>query len=424
MRNHTEVVAFTCGLLPDPTPLVDIAYTMFFNLTLFHISTDYGRSTTYPHNAVLLESLYRESNIPLPGHHFQNQFINYYEGSNTEVLPAERFFPRHPIYCPSRVFIFSNVWRLQLGEMKMHHDITDSIIFISGFEGPKQQNSILHICCRISENQPLARLIMHNVKFNDKTEPCAMKISEKNFQIDMFWIFMPSRVMVKLMEPISQATRVDFVEIRYASLYGVKSFNLKNKAAFLLHLSLEWVKMDEHLCTSLLKQIPSLINLKSLAVRTYSTHCHIPRDLCPEILRSISHLNHLVHLDLNGNILADCLSNLLSESDSDLSSLEELNLGYTEITSNDINHIINIIESRKLPNLEKLDLTDNNLHKMKDEIDRLVDTAITYHQRELEVKIVRDKFPPHFVEKWETRCSGTAIKFIFRCEYEHLGMPC
>ena len=114
MEKHTEVVAFACGLLPDPSPLVDLAYTLVITkLTTFLITTNDELWTIFSHlghgNAVLLESLYRESNIRLPGHHFHNQFINYYEGSDTKNLPADTFFFRHRIYCPSRVYVFSKV---------------------------------------------------------------------------------------------------------------------------------------------------------------------------------------------------------------------------------------------------------------------------------------------------------------------------
>ena len=387
MMKHKEVVAFTCGLLPDPSPLVDLAYMMLINVELWPVSTYNETWTIYPHTAVLLESLYRESNIPLPGHHFRNQFINYYERKDNKNLPADTFFSRHIIYRPSRVYAFFNVRELQLGEMNRHHDITESIIYIIEHEELESPKSILHICCRISENQPIAKLAMYGVTILNTTELCPLKISEKNFRIELHWIPMPSRVMVQLMELISQASRVDFMMIEYTSLVGVKSFNLENKAASLLHLILSYVEMDSELCTSLMKQIPSLINLRSLhfcaEYEDSVEYCHIPTDLCPEIFRSISHFHHMSYLDVSGNNLSGCLPNFLSYSHSVLPSLQDMFLMNTALTVHDVNHIIHIIETGKLPNLAELNLAMNNLDGMESEIDRLLNVAKAYPKLKL-----------------------------------------
>ena len=422
---------------------MDLAYEMFIaeNIHMLLISDD-----TYPKypeiwftEASLLESLYRESNIALPGHHFQNQFINYYKvlihfpyEDNSDSL---RLFPNHPIYCPSRVFAFSEPLPLQLGEMKKHHDIKDSVIFICSHEQPKQPKFIFNICCSISENQQVAQLIMSSVTFLHTTEPCTLKISEKIFRIIMCLVFMPIRVMVQLMETISQASRVDYMEIEHTPLDGVKSFNLENKASSLLHLHLQRLEMDKDLCASFLKQIQSLTKLKFLIIRSLSRYgpfaftflpesrgyklegnegyCHIPRDMYSELLRSISHFHHLVHLDVSGYNLAGCLPNLVSDLDSGMHALQRLYLENTTLTSNDANHITHIIETRKLRKLDMLNLDWNNSCGVEDEIDRLFNTIITYHQRELEVTLIRDSFPQQLVNKWETQYSGTLVKLHF-----------
>ena len=353
MVEHKEVVSFTCGLLPDPSHLVELVYTLFITETLDFIYTDGKNLIFEEREEVLFASLYRESKIALPGHHLHKQFINFHDVSNFE--DDERLYPRHPIYLPSRVFLFSiSDGRVELEEMNKHIDTTDSSILIFSYHYSVVADNMFSVCCRISENQPITELIMDVVTFPDKTEPCTMMISEKNFRVKLFSVSMPTHLMTQLMKPISQATRVEFMEIRYTPLVGIKSFNLENKAASLMHLSLLDVEMDPELCKSLMKQIPFLTNLKFLKILPKSRfslkegYCHIPRDMCPEIMRSISHLNHLVYLDLTGNNLTGCLSNLVSDTDSELPSLQELYLQNTGITSNDVNHIINIIESRKL----------------------------------------------------------------------------
>ena len=337
MTKHKEVVAFTCGLLPDPSHLVDHAYTMFINLTILRMSFSYVLD--YKHKAVLLESLYRESNIPLHGHHFQNQFINLYGLKDFYgLIPSsfDRIHANHPIYRPSRVFIFlSHTQAVELGEMNKNNDITDSKIFIRYTTMPV---NLFRTCCRISEDQPIAQLFMEEVLFTETREPCTMRISKNNFRITMHLVYMLTHLMVHLMEPISQSSRVDFVELETTSLIGVKSFNLENKAASMLHLCLFEVKMEKDLCASILKQILSLTKLKYLIIRSLSRggpsfsftlqeYCHIPRDKCPEILRSISHFHHLVHLDVSGNNLTGCLSNLVSDTYSRLPLLQKVVFG-------------------------------------------------------------------------------------------------
>ena len=142
-------------------------------------------------------------------------------------------------------------------------------------------------------------------------------------------------------------------------------------------------------------------------------HFQIPTDLCPEIFISISHLHHLVYLDVFGNNLSRCLPNFLSDSDSVLPSLQRMYLMNTALTVHDVNHIIYIIETGKLQNLEMLDLYWNNLRGMEAEVDRLINTTIIYHKEELFIKLPGKTFSQHLVEKWQSKCSGTVIKFNF-----------
>ena len=118
----------------------------------------------------------------------------------------------------------------------------------------------------------------------------------------------------------------------------------------------------------------------------------IPKGTCFQILRSVFRIDHLIHLDVSGNNLTGYMYNLVSDSDSGLPLLERLYLENTTITSDDINHLIHIIETGKLPNLEMLNLDRNDFGGMEAEIDRLLNVAIAFHQRELEVRLPGDSF--------------------------------
>ena len=422
MKKHKEVVAFTCGLLSEPSRLVEAAYTMYIseNIHQLFIMEDLSykpHCTYFKVESILFASLYRESNIPLPGHHFHNQFINYPKQRRFRNFSEEK--PNHPIYHPSRAYILSGIVNeVDLGLVNKHYDITDSIIFICD----SNVQELFRTCCKISEIQPITYLVLHTVRFHNARDLCTIRISRINFRLKMHIVLLPTHFMVRLMEEISQTSRVDFMEIEHTSLAGVKSFNLTNKAESLLHFSLSSVDMDQELCVSILRQTRELTNLKFLVIRLWANHsvyytklqnfCHIPTYICPQIFGSISQFYHLVHLDISGNNLTGCMPDFLSHSSSELPSLQRLFLYNTTISTSDVNHIIHIIETGKLPNLEYLNLDKNDLHGMGDEIDRLVNTAIGSHKRELQVILPGISFPRYMVEKWKSQCLGTHISLL------------
>ena len=183
MMKNTEVVAFTCGLLSDPSPLVEVAYTMLISKIVHRSDCSYQPFGREP---VLFESLYRESNIPLPGHYFQNQFINFYQQIEFYHRSGSfsKYFTSNPIYRPSRLFFTSLKMELELGTMNNLNDVTDNKIFICSSD-PKPKN-LLAICCKISQDQPITHLVLKDVLCPNTTEPCAISIRQNNFKIYMF----------------------------------------------------------------------------------------------------------------------------------------------------------------------------------------------------------------------------------------------
>ena len=232
---------------------------------------------------------------------------------------------------------------------------------------------LLNICGIISEDQPISSFKLRQVIFPNTTQPCKLRISQKNFRLTLRKVSTPTRLMVQLMEQISQTSNVELVSILETSLVGLKSFNLTNKAESLLAIGMTNVGMDKDLCASMLNQIPLLTNLKFLKIRSFSTgqtikgnmhFCHILRDMCPDFLRLLSRLDKLLNLNLTGNNLTGCLPNFLPDTNSTLPLIKELVLKNTALTSDDVNHIIHIIESGKLPKLEYLNLDENDFHGM------------------------------------------------------------
>ena len=76
IRKYEEVVAFVCGLMKDPRPLIDHVYESYIEWTLDVTTTNSNdeeteRQLEFQGKIVtdlnLLHSLYAESSVPLPG---------------------------------------------------------------------------------------------------------------------------------------------------------------------------------------------------------------------------------------------------------------------------------------------------------------------------------------------------------------------
>ena len=78
-----------------------------------------------------------------------------------------------------------------------------------------------------------------------------------------------------------------------------------------------------------------------------------------------------------------------------------------------INHLIHIIETGKLPNLEMLNLDRNNLGGMENEISRLLNTAISLPPEGAGDKSSRSLFSKRQGRDVQTQCTGRTVKCSF-----------
>ena len=139
-------------------------------------------------------------------------------------------------------------------------------------------------------------------------------------------------------------------------------------------------------------------------------HCFIPIAVWPDLLRSLSACRKLVHLDLSHNNLTGCLSYLLPGPRSGLHSLEELLLDCCSLNEKDLKHLIQCVESEKLPSLQNLYLHDNGLFRIENVLGKLIQCCI-HHYSEKEVKLwVQGNFlPQSFTDTWIRRCENTNV---------------
>ena len=118
-------------------------------------------------------------------------------------------------------------------------------------------------------------------------------------------------------------------------------------------------------------------------------------------------------LDLSHNTLSGCLSSLLPDLHPELPELEELYLSCTALNKDDLQHLTHSIQTHKLPGLNHLELFVNKLSEMETDVEHMVHTCVTHHQRELYLWLLGNGLSDAFKKKWEQRCAGTKIELEF-----------
>ena len=133
-------------------------------------------------------------------------------------------------------------------------------------------------------------------------------------------------------------------------------------------------------------------------------------NMSPELFKSICQLTSVVklkELDLLGNTLTGQLHHLMCEAHQ--VSLELLNLKETKINKNDITVIKQAIQGHLLAGLRMLDI----LVTMEREMEELIRTCVTHHQRELKLILWDNGLSEESGEKWERLCPRTHIELWF-----------
>ena len=156
---------FAVGLMSDPTLLVDYVYQMIISDRLEEMKhKNYYSSGHCDYN--LLNSLYTESKVKLPGHPLYNQHINYYDHSENR-----------PIYFPSKMYWFEYVKNdIDLGtkHREQKSEVTECALIISIYTPIKPVNN----CQAIMRNQAINYLFVEDVKSTDFPQTFVFNISK------------------------------------------------------------------------------------------------------------------------------------------------------------------------------------------------------------------------------------------------------
>ena len=139
-------------------------------------------------------------------------------------------------------------------------------------------------------------------------------------------------------------------------------------------------------------------------------HCSMTREACMKLLFVLGNCKSLTTLNLTGNSIQGCLDWFLPHPHEGLHSFGKLFLESTSLNCEDMSHLVLLIEKRKLPMLEELNLASNALHTMETEVENLVGACVTHHIMELKVNLCDNDLSDSFEDKCKSLCEGTSIE--------------
>ena len=121
-------------------------------------------------------------------------------------------------------------------------------------------------------------------------------------------------------------------------------------------------------------------------------HCAMTREATMKLLSALGSCKSLMEAVLTGNVIQGCLNSFLPNPHEGLHSLGKLFLDSTSLNSEDMSHLVQLVEKKKLPMLEELDLGSNALHITEDMVEHLVEVCVTHHLMELKVNVCFNNF--------------------------------
>ena len=175
---------FTCGLMKDPTPLVEHVYENYIELVCNAISPGFIETESRllaqgkdMGDTSLFNLLYSESRVPLIGHALHNQFVYIIE--NNENCKRE-------IVTPSQLYEFVKVSEDDVPVTKFNEhygseEERECVFFIQKPDAAAIK-SLLLTCWEISKRQPVTHLIIDDVTCEDMTHTEVLALS-RNVQV-------------------------------------------------------------------------------------------------------------------------------------------------------------------------------------------------------------------------------------------------
>ena len=190
-------------------------------------------------------------------------------------------------------------------------------------------------------------------------------------------------------------------------LQNLSKITQQNKLPKLRVLQLEHNILTGCLSHFLVDAHPGLPSLEEIHLKDN----RLNKDDLQHLLHVSYKLPKLKYLELQNNKLTGILSSFLADPHPGLPELEKLNLSRSLLNKQDLQHMTHLIGNQKLPGLTTLNLSLNELGKMEQDLDELIEVCFTHCQNRLHLSV--DYWSEAFREKLKQRSEESNMEIDF-----------
>ena len=216
----------------------------------------------------LLQLLYAESRVALPGEPFHNPHVNIYTSPDT-----------CPLYLPSRFYAFLRTKKYfafsDRSKSETNMDNQECTIFVQ-FPEPQITKWLLSICHRITRNQQITDLLLQGVICRNFTECDLFNMSEKAQCVSIQQCELPQEVLQHLMQQLSRCKDLHYLHITETRLFEAGLWLAKSIKYGTCHIKLQYFILN---------------------------NCSVPVNVFVDLFRSLPVCTSLTCVDLSGNTL-------------------------------------------------------------------------------------------------------------------------
>ena len=395
-----EVVVFTCGLMDDSSPLVNYVYQAFCddcirramldqNLERKKLESHLKRLGKEMENTELFRLLYSESAVQLPGSPLQNHYINWFDHDDDDQNDKQRKLST--VHIPSKHFEFRNL-KEKLPDLKLpssYHDEKVECFVSIGNPNSEVTESLLSVCCEISQAQEITHLWLENIKLQHSTYNMKLRLSQNALSLTIINCKLPKNLTCELLAQLSVCKQITDIYIESMFLDDLAHLIPKAVSSWgsPLRLYLYNCSIPEDGWCEILKSLITCQHITHLGLpgnhigasgkhladainnwgdapsleRLYLYNCSIPEDSCCEILKSLITCQHITHLSLSGNHIGASGKHLAEAINNwgDAPSLEGLCLNNCSITEDSCCEILKSLATCQ--HITILSLTGNHI---------------------------------------------------------------
>ena len=330
--------------MSDPTPLVDHVYQLWINAPLDDIRNGECGNYKYDYKTDLLEALYSESKVQLPGSPLHNNNINYYNHSDSNRRPTTH------VYTPSKMYLFLEMKEnvLHQIENREHKVKIQECALVIQSPDASVTNSLFVELQQVIEKQALVDLRLFDVSCKFPLEPEVFRLSTNAQSSLMRSCSFPLQLLENLVHKLSDCNTVSIIDFSNTNLVDVSSLTLSNKTS-LTHLDLSMTNMSAELCRSICQQLTDITRLKYLSMARNDLslvskfrldnkrnlrylsieNTKMSAELCESIFQQLTNITHLEYLNLSENDLSQMSKFTLNNK----RTLKYLNLRNTHMSS-------------------------------------------------------------------------------------------